>query len=296
VAQVESQVTAISFSKPVIINKLNVVSGQDIKERQLLIEVARPDLDLDIEKKLNEKNQIIDEINRLNQNQKSKLTLLRIETEGRIRKLETEKLEIGIKLSQQQKIANKLNVSSVTDSLLQLKLKAIEQESANRKNYQINESSRMSLLLKMDNKMLLEKLSITDRELNALTEEKDGLIKKAKFDGTIGSVNVQLDELVPPYKTILSIYEKHPTIIKAFMNEKIRYSIKPGDSVRVESENRLYSINGHVMEIGSRITDYPKKLQDVLNTIQYGQEVFIKIPPTNSFLNGEKVFVHYEIQ
>jgi len=89
----------------------------------------------------------------------------------------------------------------------------------------------------------------------------------------------------------MSLYEMNPTIIKAYMNEKNRYDLEVGDQVFVESANREYNILGTVSEIGSRIVSYPNRLLEVQDRKIWGQEIFIKIPENNDFLNGEKVYV-----
>ena len=103
---------------------------------------------------------------------------------------------------------------------------------------------------------------------------------------------MQLNELVPPYQSILSIYSLNPTIIKAFVNERGMRGINVGANVEVESTNRMYKISGEIIEIGSRITSFPEKLNVINGVKSYGQEIFVKISENNKFLNGEKVYVY----
>ena len=49
--------------------------------------------------------------------------------------------------------------------------------------------------------------------------------------------------------------------------------------------------DGEITEIGSRIIEYPSRLQTYRDIPMYGRELFIKIPPENKFLSGERVFV-----
>ena len=107
----------------------------------------------------------------------------------------------------------------------------------------------------------------------------------------MGSVSAQRGELLSPYTTILSIYESNPTVIKAVMNEGFEYEIEVGQMVKVESTNRNYKIDGKIIEIGARIIEYPSRLKANQNIQMWGQELFIKIPEDNKFLNGERVAV-----
>ena len=103
---------------------------------------------------------------------------------------------------------------------------------------------------------------------------------------------VRCFELVPPYQSILSIYSLNPTVIKAFINERGIAGLNVGAKVQVESTNRMYRISGEIIEIGSRITSYPQKLNVINGVNSYGQEIFVKISENNQFLNGEKVYVY----
>lgn len=299
VAVVESQITAISYQKPVIIEKINVVPGHEVRKGDTLIIVSRPDLSLDIDKKKNELERLQSQILQAEQDFRSKEALIRIETEGKLSRLRIDLAELETKLNQQKSVNTKLKEvlgnnqsGSFSDSLIMLKVKSINQEIAEVKNYTSREFERQSIRLN-DSKELIERdIQLIRRELTALEGEYTSLVKTASFNGIVGVVDVQLDELVPPFKTILSIYELKPTLIKAYMNESISYPINTGDQVKVVSENRLYSIEGVVLELGARITDYPDKIQPYQGVKSYGQEVFIKISPDNRFLNGEKVFVY----
>jgi multidrug resistance efflux pump len=122
-------------------------------------------------------------------------------------------------------------------------------------------------------------------------DEEQELVKKADFIGTVGSVNAQEGELLSPYSTILSLYDLNPTVIKAIMNEGYKYQAEVGQVVNVESTNRSYQIEGKIIEIGARIIEYPNRLKTNQNIPMWGQELFIKIPEENDFLNGERVFV-----
>lgn len=299
VAQVESQVTAISFQKPVIIERLMILPGQEVQVGDTLLVVSRPDLSLELEIKKAELSRINSELSQGQQNHESQKALLKIETESKINSLMTERMDLQSMISQEKNLSNQISQATgnnlkpdFSDSLKLRKIKSINTEIADLKRYFEMETARLQIGLKERELILSKGKELVMTEINSLNKEKNNLVKLAKFHGTIGTVNVQLDELVPPFKTIVSIYELSPTMIKAFMNERIRYPVAPGDRVRVESENRLYSIEGEVVEIGARITSYPIKIQPQPNMISYGQEIFIRIPDDNQFLNGEMVYVY----
>ncbi|MEQ8582885.1 MAG: hypothetical protein RIC30_11895 [Marinoscillum sp.] len=296
VAVVESQVTAVSYQKPVIIERIYVIPGQEVNVGDTLVVVSRPDLNLDIEKKTNEQERMISGIVQANQDFLSKKELLTLEREGKINRLIAERSELQTELNQQTRIRQQLSggvLSTTADSLKIIQLKAIETEISDLKRYYAQEIQRQRLQLNERLEIQKKEIELIEKELQALYDERNTLVKVAKFQGIVGTLDVHLDELVPAFKTLLSIYESHPSIIKAYINERFTSMVKPGDTVKVVSENRLYSITGYVKELGARITAYPGKIQSpTANAVSYGQEIFISIPTDNSFLNGEKVFVY----
>lgn len=296
VAVVESQVTAVSYHKPVTIMDINVISGQEIQKGDTLLVVSRPDLDLDIERKTNELGDKHSDKSRSQQNHSSKIELLSLERDGKINRLTAELNELEAKMNQQRLIRRQLERSKSVnndDSLKIIEIAAIRAEILDLKAYFQKEIQRQQIQLRQDTSAINQSMDLVRKELDALYSERKSLIKVASMDGIVGTVDAQLDELVPPYKTILSIYESQPSLIKAFKNELIAAPVIPGDTVRIVSENRNYSILGVVQELGARITNYPTKIQPLnSSTLNYGQEIFISIPKNNRFLNGEKVYVY----
>lgn len=296
VAVVESEITAVSYQKAVTVLDIKVISGQEVDKGDTLVVVARQSLTLDMAKKRNELEEKLAEKAMAIEGHKNKIELLAIERAGKENNLLAKKNELETRLYQDQIIRRELQQTTKKnngDSLSRIELKAILAEINGLKGYYIKETERQKLLVRQDTTRINQAMSILGQEIDALEKEQENLIKVAQFSGIIGTVEVQLDELVPPYKTMITIYELQPSIIKAFKNEMAGSPVSPGDSVKIVSENRSYSILGLVRELGARIAPYPNKVQPQNGDMrQYGQEIFISIPKNNRFLNGEKVFVY----
>lgn len=297
VAQVESQVAAISYQKPVLIKNIYVSPGQVVDSGDILVEVERPDLALDMEKKINEKTRLERKINEALEIYFNSLMIINTNYDRKIKLLTSEKeeLEYQLRLRDNQKIKFG-EVSSLTylpqDSLKLLQLDVVSEQLAGYHHELKLEESRLARTLQYDTSYYNSDLSIIRKEIVTLEDENKKLVKRAHKQGTVGNVNVQLNELVPPYKTLLNIYDLNPSLIKAFVQERRVKNIKTGSKVKVESVNREYSIAGEIVEIGSRITSYPEKINPLVKQKSYGQEIFISISENNNFLNGEKVFVY----
>ncbi len=296
VAVVTSQEVSISFKSPVVVSKIFVIPGQEVNQGDTLLIVSRPDLELDIEQKLNEIESLQSNITQAEHDFLSRIELLRLERDSKINRLTAELNTIKTELNQQTIIKQRLSSTesiNLSDSVVIIQALAIEQEIADLNGYFAKEIGRKRSMLNDDLEIMGRSLTLTRRELESLYDQKGNLIRTARFKGVVGTLTAQIDELVAPYKTLLSLYEAQPTLIKAFQNEQLVVIVSPGDSVKVVSENRLYSAKGVVIELGARITNYPDKIQPInAQTLSYGQEIFIGISSQNTFLNGEKVFVY----
>ncbi len=297
VAQVENQVTAISFQKPVMVRNIYVSPGQVVDSGDLLIEVERPDMALDLDKKLNEKYQLENRLEEATEHHHNSLRILQTEYDRKQELLfsEKEELEYELKISDERgkKMDGVSTLGFVTDDTLKLnRIKLIENQLNSIELEFDIEKLRLFNTFRNDTFRLHSDLNIIEKEIEEFAKEQGELIRKAEKKGTIGNLFVQLNELVPPYKTLLSVYDLNPTLIKAFISESGVQGLQIGSKVIVESINRDYSIRGQIVEIGSRVTAYPDKINPLMDQKSYGQEIFINIPDKNNFLNGEKVFVY----
>ena len=299
VAQVEPLKNAVSYHKAVRIEEVYVIPGQMVKPGDALVRVVRPDLVLDEEKMLNEIEKIRIDRSLAESRFSEEIQQININKNSKLRRIEGEIEQLNVVVNNNKQLANQFgNLTGYADtvrtygsSYYEIELEVLKKE----KEYALKEHElELSAAKKVyDEEMKLFEIleAQQQKELDVLLKEKEQQIKTAEINGTIGAVNAQPGELLPPYSTILSIYESNPTVIKAVMNEGYEYELKVGDPVLVESTNRAYKLEGKVVEIGARIIEYPNRLKSNRNLQMYGQEIFIKIPEENNFLNGERVFV-----
>lgn len=299
VAQVESESTAISFNNPVRIKKIHVVSGQEVKLGDLLIEVERPDLDLDIERKSNELSALLKEIDLTEVARKNELILIDNEAESKIAALQVEINEIRYKsetsVTQRTKLAQLMSdsIMDIRDTSSLVQINHLQDRITLLKRKQKLEKGLLKYNYDKKSEKLNEDLSIIQAELENLRMENDLLLVKADFDGTVGNVNIQVNELIPSFKTLITLYGSTPAIIKAYVNENLGSQLAQGQEVLVVATNRDYSLPGVIIEIGSRVTSFPQRIFPG-QTTKYGQEVFVRIDQNNRFLNGEQVYVYLE--
>ena len=283
VAQVENQVTVISYQKPIRIKAIYVVPGQEVKKGDKLFIAESTNLEADIYQKNSELNSLnIQEVG-LNSNFQLEQDILRSETSFEIMRMKNEINELELEkriYNQNWKKLKGVFEGTVNDQLDSIKLARIlflKKEIINQSRQMEVRIVQMTTKFHQDTSLIRGKIKILKNDLTKLELESSDLIQYADQTGNICNLNVQLNELVPPYQSILSIYSLNPTIIKAFVNERGMRGINVGANVEVESTNRMYKISGEIIEIGSRITSFPEKLNVINGVKSYGQEIFVKI-------------------
>jgi multidrug resistance efflux pump len=302
VAQVEPVKKAVSYQKAVRILEIYVLPGQKIQPGDKLVKVEKQDLLLEIERKKNQLEIQRIEIEATKSRIQEKLKSIEFGKTMELNKIQAEIDRANLTIENNKKLTSQFGaLTGYSDSISNTGKSYYEMELENlmaEKNEIIQkaEQDRLNANASYSEEMraMLIKEKESQAELTSLMEEEKQLISFSDYNGTIGTVNVQTGELLTPYTTILSIYEDKPTVIKAVMNENYKYEIIVGQMVEVESTNRKYKIDGEITEIGSRIIEYPSRLQTYRDIPMYGRELFIKIPAENKFLSGERVFVTIE--
>jgi multidrug resistance efflux pump len=299
VAQVEPMKKAISYRKAVRVLEIFVMPGQKVAPGDLLVKVERPDLILDLERKNNDLERLVIEKEIVQAKFEQKQKSLKINKEQKLRKIQAEIDQLELIVQNNKKLSNQFGsltgfsdtIQNYGNSYYQIELDALKKDfDFTNEEYLRETEAAQSIYLREMKSIQIRENEISE-EIRALEEEENQLIKRAELNGTVGSISAQTGELLSPYSNILSVYELNPSVIKAVMNEGIHYDAHLGQVVMVESTNRKYQIEGKIIEIGSRIIEYPNRLKSNENISMYGRELFIRIPKENEFLNGERVFV-----
>jgi HlyD family secretion protein len=296
IAEVEPQKTAISFHKPVRIKKLFVAPGQKVKVGDSLLVVERPDLELDLKNALKELEILKKKEVQVEIDTKSKLKETKLKHRLKIAELENRLEKTKFELEQESNVNSQILKQLAKDSLdflseLKAGIELIEEQIELEKNIFIEETNAVRTSRNDELAVLALEIEKVQLELQSLEEEKQQLVQIAQINGTVGSISTQLFELVPSFKTIISLYDTSPTLIKAYVNEESDLEVMIGTKVSVKSISREYLIEGEIVEIGSRIISYPNQMIQGNQMKMWGKEIFIKIPENNEFLNGERVYV-----
>ncbi len=298
-AQVEPQNHAISFRKAVRIEDIYVIPGQKVKKGDPLIKVERQDLLLDVENKTRELENLISEKNILQiENQfahkslDSKLDLETKTIDGELERLDLIQKEQSY-LSSSLLNSNiwKDSVATIDQPYIEMRRKVLLKERVYLTSQNALQSQKLDQIFALKNAEIDGKIIQVKNELELLKQEEKDLLQVAKLDGVIGNVYAEENELVSPFTTLISIYDNNPSVIRALINEHQGFELSIGQEILVKSTNRDYKVNGTIMEVGTRIVEFPNRLKTHKDVLAYGREIFISIPVESNFLHGEKVYV-----
>lgn len=116
----------------------------------------------------------------------------------------------------------------------------------------------------------------------------------APKDGLIGNIHCLEGEHKSSFSTLITFYERNPTLVRGYVHESLIVHVKEGDTLEVSSilhpEQKGFGLVGG---LGSRIVEIPERLRKIPEIKTYGREVLIQIPPNNPFLQKEKVVLNF---
>ncbi|AHM63564.1 hypothetical protein D770_26605 [Flammeovirgaceae bacterium 311] len=289
----------ISSERSGIIKNLHVVSGQEVKAGDLLVEMENAGLEIEIAQ-LSSK---IDALNKEKQEKtslmQSKIAFLKAESGIKIEELEAEINQIETEQNLNRRLTEQfistgkspVTTSRETADPTTIKIGSLQEK---KKLYSQATSIRIEDFVKDHQTGLLvleNEISLKERELALMQSEKAKLNKYATYNGVVKSVYVRPGEEVEAYTAIIAINPRHPGTVVGYVVGPKGRDLAVGSTVMVNSYDHANLVSeGEVIGFGS-IVELPEILQKSTAVKAFGKEVFIKIPEENAFANGEKVLI-----
>lgn len=292
----ETKETEINLNFPVMVEELNVLSGQSVKEGTVLLKAKRLDSDLRFE----DQDMKVSEINAKKRiwksEQQGKLKTLEASYLQKIGNIETEIAAINNKINQQRELYKGLEHVEVSKELpanhpSMLRIAALNQDRSNvEKRYQLDLTNLESIIAKgtKDDDEAIKRLKA---EYQYYQDNKEIPVEiLAPIDGLIGNVHCKEGEHITDFRTLISFYEPNPTLVKAYVHEDYLVKVEVGDKFKISSIKDInQSYDGTVIGLGSRIVEIPARMRKVPEYKTYGREVMIRLPSESRFLQNEKL-------
>jgi multidrug resistance efflux pump len=287
-----SRVYKINSEKSALVKSIPVVAGQEVKEGQLLVELSSSELEMSMEK-------LIHKIAVLHSDQlekaklaNSKIALIRAEDGIKVEELNTDIAESETDLSLNRQIVKSHNIKwdSTTEQPVTQKINALKKQRTKQEEASTIRIQDIIQENRTEQSLIENQVTLLQRELDLLYEEKKKLSKYANSGGVVESVFVKQGEQVSAFTALLSLNSVHPTTVVGYLVGK-KESLPVGSEVKVRSyEKSGNETPGKIIGYGS-VVELPEILQKSTAVKAFGREVFIEITPDNQFAAGEKVFI-----
>lgn len=294
----ENNETEINYNYPVVVERILVTPGQEVRAGQELLRLVRR----------KSRETLADQQYRV-QELKAEQTIWRQRKESQLREAQLSHESSLAELRAQINLASKelafkrsLTEGLKTMSTKEGSYKPLEDKLATLQEEEKAMISRNSLRMDALRKELslggnpykkqIERLQ-AEEQFEASQQEID-IVVKAPTDGLIGNISCKEEEHVPSYTTLLSFYEPHSGVIQGYIHEDLTLKVKLGDRFEVNSlKDESISYEGSVIGLGSRIVEIPTRLRKIPDFKTYGREVLIAIDKDNDFLQKEKVSLRF---
>lgn len=299
----ENKDTEINHDHPVHVNKILVAPGEFVNKGDLLIEAEHAKFDL----KLNDLKSDIEaaklRVEERKTNLLSNIRQLELSKELKRKEIQLEIEEIKSEIALNESLLKEVESIKVETNKNQLspkeqKIKMLEEELALSLQPIDQEIKFLKKELSIVNSPLEVQMEKLEKEQIFYSEEQKKLSITAPTDGLIGNIHCKEGEHKSSFATLITFYERNPTMVSGYVHENLILHVKEGDTLEVSSSlHPEHKKLGVVKGLGSRIVEIPERLRKIPEMKTYGREVLISIPPDNPFLQKEKVvlnFIHPE--
>lgn len=130
-----------------------------------------------------------------------------------------------------------------------------------------------------------------------LESERNRLFLIAPIDGYVESVLVARNSLVKGFTELMKINPNIPNTVVGFIHEGADAPLSVGQEVELVSYNRPdIKCSGQIKSINPRMTELPLRLRKFIEMRSWGREVFIELPPQNTFYISEKITINLPVR
>lgn len=128
------------------------------------------------------------------------------------------------------------------------------------------------------------------QDLAFVAEERNQLWLLAPCDGFVEQLSLGNGQILPAYRDLVKINPQTPNRVIGFLYESADIPFRLGDTVLLESAVRtLPPLSGRITGSSPKLVELPYRLRKFTELRAWGREVYIQVPPNNSFYIGEKI-------
>ena len=295
-AESESQI--LNYEHPVLVEKIYVHTGDQVKQGDTLAVFMRSDLDRTASDKSNEIKQYEVEKTTKSNTIQREIDVLRAKRAGLVSELESQikmiNTEDGIQSALKEAMGDK-DKSAHKSNLKNEKIVSLK-ELIKQAERQIREQGQLlNEQINANESVYDAKVAQVKEEIGFLDKERDRLTLLSPIDGFVENVGIVKHEIAPQYKELIRLNPKLPNKVRGFISESAELVYRLGDTVELTSSTRSHIVSKGVL-IGSspQLVELPFRLRKLTEVRAWGREIYIRMPLTNDFFIGEKIIISIE--
>ncbi|MDZ7880571.1 MAG: hypothetical protein U5L45_23040 [Saprospiraceae bacterium] len=292
----ETSGQTLSFEHPVVIDKVFVQVGNQVKKGDTLAICTRSDLDKSVVDKTGEITQFNIEKETKNAAIQQELSLLRArktalttELQAQIRLIKTED---GIQSALKEAISSGDKKQPNNSNLKTEKINALK-ESIRQMEKQIQQQvAQLNQQLNANSSIYKAKVAQAKQQMSFIERDKEHLVLVAPIDGFVENVAIVPKEIAPQYKELIKLNPIYPNKIRGFIHESVEIPYILGDTVAVSSTLRTnITTKGIIIGSSPQLVELPLRLRKFTTRSAWGREIYVELLDNRRLFISEKVLI-----
>jgi multidrug resistance efflux pump len=297
----ESRATEINYNHPVVVERILVSEGQEVRAGQVLMELARRKSRETLEDQRFRIAQLEAEEELWRQRLENDIEEVRISFQTRLAEIDRKIEQTQNEIAYNQSLVEGLQSIQPIDhpyNPLEDELASYQEEKSDLIRFFENKIKGLEEELDLGQNPYREQINRYLAEQQFEESQANIAIQvTAPADGLVGNISCKEGEHIPSYSTLITFYEPHSGVIVGYIHEDMTLEVEIGQAYTISSlKDETVSYPGTVIGLGSRIVEIPSRLRKVETVKVYGREVLIEISKDNSFLQKEKVSITYSME
>ncbi len=294
----ESNETEINYNYPVVVDQILVTPGQAVKAGDVLMHLSRRKSKETLEAQNFQIAELKAEEAIWRQKKEHQLSEMELGLQTKNSALDTKIRQLKQEIEFKKSLSKDLQTITPVEAAYQPLEEELKELYAEKENIAQTHDLKLEGLreeLRLGDSPYREQIKrLTAEQVFEETQKVQPIVVTAPADGLIGTISCKEEEHIPSYTTLVSFYEPHSGLIKAYVHENLTLQVKIGDDFRVAYlKDPTINYTGKVIGLGSRIVEIPARLRKIADFKTYGREVLVEITKDNSFLQKEKVSLSF---
>ena len=297
----ESEGQTLSFEHPVLVERVYVQTGNQVRKGDTLAVCLRSDLDKNAVDKSSEIKQFEIEKQSKSASLQQEVSVLKARKVALVSELEAQirliKTEEGIQSALKEAINGADHkVASHSSNLKTERIQAL-QESINQTEKQIQQQvALLSQQLNASENIYAAKVEQAQEQMSFIEKDRKHLVLIAPIDGFVENVSAIAKEVAPQYKELIKLNPNRPNKIRGFIHESTEMNYHLGDTVLVSSILRQnIATKGVILGSSPQLVELPLRLRKFTTRSAWGREIYVKLIKSSDLFISEKVLVTINI-